>query len=167
MEFSRQENWSGLPFPTPGDLPNPGIESALNSVVSCIVGRFFSVWATREVWWPSNIQTLLWNPLMPFACILYPDLQQGTGPRLLVLSFNSPPAWRIPLRWHSLIYYPHSHGAPVTLQDLWIKSTLFFCTSLCPFLWPSCKRIQMKTFSRVKKYFKMCFEVKRKKLVLG
>ena len=26
MEFSRPEYWSGLPFPSPGDLPNPGIE---------------------------------------------------------------------------------------------------------------------------------------------
>ena len=26
MEFSRKEYWSGLPFPTPGDPPNPGIE---------------------------------------------------------------------------------------------------------------------------------------------
>ena len=26
MEFSRQEHWSGLPFPAPGDLPNPGIK---------------------------------------------------------------------------------------------------------------------------------------------
>ena len=26
MEFSRQEFWSGLPFPSPGDLPNPRIE---------------------------------------------------------------------------------------------------------------------------------------------
>ena len=26
MEFSMQEYWSGLPFPSPGDLPNPGIE---------------------------------------------------------------------------------------------------------------------------------------------
>ena len=26
MEFSIQEFWSGLPFPSPGDLPNPGIE---------------------------------------------------------------------------------------------------------------------------------------------
>ena len=26
MEFSRQEYWSGLPFPTPGDLPDPRIE---------------------------------------------------------------------------------------------------------------------------------------------
>ena len=27
MGFSRQEDWSGLPFLSPGDLPNPGIES--------------------------------------------------------------------------------------------------------------------------------------------
>ena len=26
MEFSRQEYWSGVPFPSPGNLPNPGIE---------------------------------------------------------------------------------------------------------------------------------------------
>ena len=26
MGFSRQEYWSGLPFPSPGDLPDPGIE---------------------------------------------------------------------------------------------------------------------------------------------
>ena len=28
MGFPRQEYWSGLPFPPPGDLPGPGIESA-------------------------------------------------------------------------------------------------------------------------------------------
>ena len=26
MKFPRQEYWSGLPFPSPGDLPDPGIE---------------------------------------------------------------------------------------------------------------------------------------------
>ena len=26
MEFSRQEDWRGLPFPSPGDLPDQGIE---------------------------------------------------------------------------------------------------------------------------------------------
>ena len=26
MEFYKQESWSGLPFPVPGDLPNPGIK---------------------------------------------------------------------------------------------------------------------------------------------
>ena len=34
MEFSRQEYWSGLPFPSPGDLPDPGIE--LMSLIHCI-----------------------------------------------------------------------------------------------------------------------------------
>ena len=34
MEFSRQEYWSGLPFPIPGDLPNPGIKpTSLSSPV--------------------------------------------------------------------------------------------------------------------------------------
>ena len=31
MEFSRQEYWSGLPFPSPGYFPNPGIEPALQA----------------------------------------------------------------------------------------------------------------------------------------
>ena len=30
MELSRQEYWSGLPFPFPGDLPDPGIEPDLS-----------------------------------------------------------------------------------------------------------------------------------------
>ena len=29
MEFSRNKYWSGLPFPSPGDLPDPGIKSGL------------------------------------------------------------------------------------------------------------------------------------------
>ena len=44
MEFSRQEHWSGLPFPSPGDLPNPGIGTR----VSHIAGRLFTNWTTRE-----------------------------------------------------------------------------------------------------------------------
>ena len=40
MEFSKQEYWSGLPFPTPGDLPNPRIKVPPIFYVSCI-GRGF------------------------------------------------------------------------------------------------------------------------------
>ena len=29
MEFSRQDYWGGLPFPSPGDLPDPGIKPRL------------------------------------------------------------------------------------------------------------------------------------------
>ena len=34
MSFPRQEYWSGLPFPTPGDLPNPGIEPVSSALAS-------------------------------------------------------------------------------------------------------------------------------------
>ena len=49
MGFSRQEYWSGLPFPSPGDLPDPGIRSGDQTRVSRIAGRFFTAGATREV----------------------------------------------------------------------------------------------------------------------
>ena len=32
MEFSRQEYWNGLPFPSPGDLPDPGIEPRFSAL---------------------------------------------------------------------------------------------------------------------------------------
>ena len=44
MGFSRQEYWSGLPFPSPGDLPDPGIEP----VYPALVGGFFTTRATWE-----------------------------------------------------------------------------------------------------------------------
>ena len=47
MEFSRQEYWSGLPFPTLGDLPDPKIEAA--SLASPeLAGRLFTTSATWE-----------------------------------------------------------------------------------------------------------------------
>ena len=47
MGFSRQEHWSGLPCPSPADLPDPGIEAV--SVVSLALGGgFFTTSATWE-----------------------------------------------------------------------------------------------------------------------
>ena len=43
MGFSRQEYWSGLSFPSPGDLPDPGIEPR-----SCTLQADSTIWATRE-----------------------------------------------------------------------------------------------------------------------
>ena len=44
MGFPRREYWSGLPFPSPGDPPYPGIKfvSPALQVVSCMGGRFFT-----------------------------------------------------------------------------------------------------------------------------
>ena len=41
MEFSRQEDWRGLPFPSPGDLPDQGIEPK-SPVSLAVAGRFFT-----------------------------------------------------------------------------------------------------------------------------
>ena len=46
-EFSRQEDWRGLPFPSPRDLPNLEIK-LVSDFVSCIAGGFFTHWATWE-----------------------------------------------------------------------------------------------------------------------
>ena len=47
MGFSRQEYGSGLPFPTPGDLPNPGIEPA-SLATPALAGGFFTNCASWE-----------------------------------------------------------------------------------------------------------------------
>ena len=44
MEFSRPEYWSGLPFPTPGDLPDRGMEHTSPTVA----GRFLTTGTTWE-----------------------------------------------------------------------------------------------------------------------
>ena len=51
MGFSRQEYWSGLPFPPPGDLSHPEIEP----VSPPLAGRFFT---TRAIW---EVPTCLWT----------------------------------------------------------------------------------------------------------
>ena len=48
IEFSRQEYWSGLPCPPPGDLPDPGIEP----VSPALAGGFF---ATSATWEPHKV----------------------------------------------------------------------------------------------------------------
>ena len=52
VEFSRQEYWSGLPFPNPGDRPNPGIKIVLPASAS-LAGRFFT---TSTTWEPPTVK---------------------------------------------------------------------------------------------------------------
>ena len=47
MGFSRLEYWSGVPLPSPGDLPDPGIEPAY-LVSPALAGRFFTTGTTWE-----------------------------------------------------------------------------------------------------------------------
>ena len=63
MEFPKQEHWSGLPHPPPGDLPDPGIEhtSLMSPALAC---RFFtiSLRPSREV-----RGSMTWDPPHPLA----------------------------------------------------------------------------------------------------
>ena len=69
MGFSRQEYWSGLPFPPPGDLPDPGIEPvSLKSPV--LAGRFFTA-QERDFIWKQSFRMITWStgPLIQFIYI--------------------------------------------------------------------------------------------------
>ena len=54
MAFSRQEPWSGLPCPPPGDLPGPGVEPG--SPMSPTLAGFFSTSVTRKAHWNGDIE---------------------------------------------------------------------------------------------------------------
>ena len=56
MEFSRQEYWSGVPFPTPGYIPDPWIKPT--SLASpALAGGFFTTSATWEAHYIANHKT--------------------------------------------------------------------------------------------------------------
>ena len=50
MGFSRQEHWSGLPCPPPGDLPNPGTEPA-SLETSALAGGFSASYTAWDSHW--------------------------------------------------------------------------------------------------------------------
>ena len=50
MELSRQEHWSGLPWPPPGDIPNPGIKP-MSPTSPALAGEFFTTSAAWEAHW--------------------------------------------------------------------------------------------------------------------
>ena len=69
MEFSRQEYWTGLPCPPPGDLPNPGMES--KSLISpSSADRFFTTSATWEA--RRTVQSFLKKLKLPYDAAIPP-----------------------------------------------------------------------------------------------
>ena len=55
LEFSKQEYWSELPLPTPGNLPDPGIKPE-SLMCPALAGEFFT---TSTTWEASLIHCLL------------------------------------------------------------------------------------------------------------
>ena len=66
MGFSRQEYWSGLPFPPPGDLPNPRIKPASLSSPT-LAGRFF----TTSTTWESENRSVMSYSVTSMGCTVH------------------------------------------------------------------------------------------------
>ena len=62
MEFSMKECWSGLPFPIPRDLPNPGIKP-MSLASPTLPSRLFSTAPSGKTIWHYNIYLFI-----PFLC---------------------------------------------------------------------------------------------------
>jgi len=76
MEFPRQEYWSGLPFPSVEDLPDPGTE--LRSLASpALAGRFFTISATWEG--PNQVYVIVYSKICLYSLILYVRTVWGGG----------------------------------------------------------------------------------------
>ena len=90
LGFSRQEYWSGLPCPPPGDLPHQEIK--LVSCVFCIVGRFFTHKSTR-VALPREEETLSfydWTGTAKLASVtlLFQAINSDQRPSSLTITFK-------------------------------------------------------------------------------
>ena len=64
MGFPRQEYWSGLPFPSPGDLPNPGMEPASPALAE----GFFTTEPSKSL----QISLIKWQHEGKYSLLCYP-----------------------------------------------------------------------------------------------
>ena len=95
--FSRQEYWSGLPFPTPGVLPNPGIRP-VSLVSPALAGRFLSLAPPGKSF--SRKVKVLVAQLNPTLC----DPMDYSPPGSFVLGF-------LPARILEWVAIPFSRGS--------------------------------------------------------
>ena len=112
MGFSRQEYWSGLPFPSPGDLTDPGIKPASPA----LAGRFF----TAEP--PGKPMTALWpHPIPAFLFGSKVVLQNSMDMfRLSYIkdSIPGPTTWPKDKVLKFLVFHQtHTHSAWNTVAD--------------------------------------------------
>ena len=88
MKFSRQEYWSGLPFPTPGDLLDSGIEP-MSLASPALAGRFFTTSATWEAQVYYIVKVYV---IYIYMNMLYKHMYAGTSLVLQWLRLQAPNA---------------------------------------------------------------------------
>ena len=94
MEFSRQEYWTGFPFPSPRALPDPGRESMSWSLVFCIAGVLFT---TEPPGKPFNLyyECVIYKQMYVFC--LYSSMSFGRYKHIISTTVNV---------WNGLIIPP-------------------------------------------------------------
>ena len=85
--LSRQKYWNGLPFPTPEDLPNPGVEPT-SSAALCIGRWILYRWATWETLHPNLSSLFLIYISSPFLQVRELRVQ-----RVVFLCRGKPDCW--------------------------------------------------------------------------
>ena len=141
MAFSRQEYWSRLPFPSPRDLPNPGIKPT-SLVPPVLAGKFFYHWATWKAYiYGKHIyiwkrKAYIYVCVCVCVCILFQIFFHYRA-SLVALLVKNPPAlqetqvqflkicWRrdrLPLQysWASLV--AQLLKKPPTVWETWVQS---------------------------------------------
>ena len=133
MGFSRQEYWSGLLFPSPGDPPIPGIEPGFPHVV----GRRFTVWATGK--WAATAKSLQSCPTLcdpidrspPGSPV--PGILQARTLEWVAISFSSAWKWKVKVKSLSRVRllatpWTAAHQAPPSVgfsrQEYWSEVPL-------------------------------------------
>ena len=113
MEVSRQEYWSGLPFPSPGDLPNPGIKSK-PPVSPALAGRFFT---TEQPGKPHS----QWQVLNPSSTTRVADKWKRLQPRNSGYIILPRPQSRSPSWWmgFKLMFCSWHNGQLSTSEAGW------------------------------------------------
>ena len=106
MEFTRQEYWSGLPFPSPGNLSDPGIESTSLAFLALACEFFTSVPPGS----PTDIVRTELNYLQITALLLY------HASDFIIVVFSVPKA--APLSWSI-------SSSLTSLATLWADSILY------------------------------------------
>ena len=96
LEFSRQEYWSGSPFPSPGDLPNPGIEPVSPELAG---GFFTTLLPGAAAAKPLQSCLILCDPIdrSPPGCPV-PGILQARSLEWVAISFSNVWKWKVKVK---------------------------------------------------------------------